>query len=479
MVSSSLPLEESAGQTTEHVAAEFACASAMIDEENGAGGVSSRSSPLPGTDALDSVAILEAFLLEMNELDQQQQERKADVGQDSQHQEWEGEAAEVAPPPQKKTKTRGVKGPTPRKNLSWRRRKQELQSLREQTQAMETHVGYLQLREQLRVDAVANLSEEQKRWRAVAIGEKQQRQEAQGENTRLKVQVQSYLHKTQALQTVLTAAQAQRKDLIMNSVVMARSLQAQIETGNLLQRGCSNVFNMLESRVNARFLEIGAVFQELQLPMAAANSDQVQICRKGDGGISESVKFTRARLLPFDEGATSNLVWDLVELGGMPSGQRSLVTRPSKDMIALIYRHVVTLECGETVNLDVHVVTKRFESPLGLVVLAESSSEWSSPFEASTTWSHTTQETACFMVRGYSVEGATTTGDVTPRMCQVASVLRLQSSEPADVESAGHFSMEASSCTTNKFLIPSVREIINMRYQFMENALFDSTRCRR
>ncbi|RLN15089.1 hypothetical protein BBJ28_00019112, partial [Nothophytophthora sp. Chile5] len=275
-------------------------------------------------DALDIVAILEKFLLEMDELDRQQQEWTADAGQAS---EWEeGEMTEVTPQPQKKTKTGGVKDPTPRKNPSWRRRKQELQSLRQQTQAMETRAAFLQLqrrREQLRVDATANLSDGQKQWRSAAVGEQQRRHEAEDENRRLKVQLQTYVRVTGDLQTVLTAAQALRTAQRMSSSTIARSLRAQIGTAQRLQLGSSSMFDMLESRVNARFLQIGAILQELLQPMTAADNEEIRICREDDDGMSESVKFTRERLLPFDEGATSDLVLELIEFGGMPDEQCS------------------------------------------------------------------------------------------------------------------------------------------------------------
>ncbi|RLN97802.1 hypothetical protein BBJ28_00008593, partial [Nothophytophthora sp. Chile5] len=337
--------------------------SAMNSQEDDINGLPCGPSPLQVADALDSVAILETFLLEMNELDRQQQERTVADADGSKRQKREKEEmTEVTPQPQKKTKTGGVKDPTPRKNPSWRRRKQELQSLRQQTQAMETRAAFLQLqrrREQLRVDATANLSDGQKQWRSAAVGEQQRRHEAEDENRRLKVQLQTYVRVTGDLQTVLTAAQALHTAQRMSSSTIARSLRAQIGTAQRLQLGSSSMFDMLESRVNARFLQIGAILQELLQPMTAADNEEIRICREDDDGMSKSVKFTRERLLPFDEGTTSNVLWELIKLGRIPDEQCSRVTRRSEDVFALDTRNVVPLACGGTITLDVHCVIKR------------------------------------------------------------------------------------------------------------------------
>ncbi|RLN97806.1 hypothetical protein BBJ28_00008594 [Nothophytophthora sp. Chile5] len=371
-------------------------------EEHASSSQSRWPSPLPAVGAPDCVHVLEDFLQEMDELDRQQQQTAGTLD-GSKRQKEENEVAEVAPQPQKKMKAGCMESPPPRKNPSWLRRKQELQSLREHTQALETRVAFLQLqraREQLGINARADLSEGEKMWRVAALGEQQRLQEAQDQNTRLKGQLQTCIRISEALKTALATAQAPCKDRRTNSAIVARTLRVQLGTGQRLQFASSSTFDMFESRVNARFLEIGAIFGELQNSVSSQDSEQVQISRDNSDDSMASVKFTNTRLLPFDEGAISDVLWGIIELGGIPDKQSSRVTRRSKDVFALDCRYIVAQECGGSVTLDVHGVIKRFATSDGLFVIVESSSEWSTNPGASGTVTHATQETGCFMVRG-------------------------------------------------------------------------------
>ncbi|RLN98195.1 hypothetical protein BBJ28_00025600 [Nothophytophthora sp. Chile5] len=446
----------------------------MAGPEEHAGSSQSRwPSPLMAAGALDSVHILEDFLQEMNELDHQQQPSTGTLDGPKRQKREKEKTAEVAPQPQKKMKTGCMKGLTPRENPSWRRRKQELQSLREQTQVLETRVAFLQLQRTREMDARTDLPEGQKMWKVAALDERQRRQEAQDENTRMKSQLQTYIRISEALKTALTAAQAQCKDRSTNSAIVARSIRMQLGTGQRLQFASSSTFDMFESRVNARFLEIRAIFGELQHSVAWQDSEQVQIFRDNSDDSMASVRFTNTRMLPFDEGTISDVLWGIIALGGIPDKQSSRVTRRSKDVFALDCRYTVAQECGGSVTLDVHGVIKRFVTSEGLFFIVESSSEWLTNPVASGTVTHATQETGCFMVRGCAVVATSTTA--TPHACRIRSVLHLRPSEPT--EQACRPPLDVNSRAMSEFVIPSFREIINTRHQFVENALLDSTRC--
>ncbi|KAG4057054.1 hypothetical protein PC123_g7905 [Phytophthora cactorum] len=335
-----------------------------------------------------------------------------------------------------------MKAKKKRLSPSWLKRKRELEALREETEALEAHVEFLRIK---RVPAEASSVNtfETLEQKAALDRERQICQAALDENRFLKSRLQVYVNLSGQLRTVLTAAEQQKTQLMIMSITAARTLR--IESG------------------------AEASFSDIQQRVPSADTELIQIYSKNgdrDTGIVES---KRAQLLPFQETAISAIVWSIVELGGFPDSQDSRVIRRSEDVYAVDSRLTVCLGNGESVSLNTHSVMKRFVVSTGTVLLLESNSNWASDFEDSGSWVHTTDEGGCFVISSYALNGSRDPGDLS----QLHSELTLKPSGPP--ENTSRYS-KAGPRTVHDVVIPSFREIIESRHQFVENALFDCLR---
>lgn len=131
-------------------------------------------------------------------------------------------------------------------------------------------------------------------------------------------------------------------------------------------------------------------------------------------------------------------------------------------------RLTVCLDDGGTLNLNTHSVMKRFLTPTGIVMLLESISDWTADLQNSgCSWTHTTDEGGCFVISNYDV------GRVSPGVSQLRSEMTLK---PGDSTKISRQYPLAEARTINSVVIPSFRDIIQSRHQFVENALFDCIR---
>ncbi|KAF1787184.1 hypothetical protein GQ600_20771 [Phytophthora cactorum] len=242
---------------------------------------------------------------------------------------------------------------------SWLKRKRELEALREETEALEAHVEFLRIK---RVPAEASSVNtfETLEQKAALDRERQICQAALDENRFLKSRLQVYVNLSGQLQTVLTAAEQQKTQLMIMSITAARTLRIESGAGYQLRLASPRVFDMLEERVNARFRELEASFSDIQQRVPSADTELIQIYSKNgdrDTGIVESST------------AISAIVWSIVELGGFPDSQDSRVIRRSEDVYAVDSRLTVCLGNGD-------FVMKRFVVSTGTVLLLESNSNW-------------------------------------------------------------------------------------------------------
>ncbi|RLN97807.1 hypothetical protein BBJ28_00008599 [Nothophytophthora sp. Chile5] len=461
-------------RTSRHVIPDSVVISSRMNDRDD-GGTLRLMPPLPGATAdgdahgLDSEQIMVEFLREMDELDRQQ----SVVPTVEAKRPREDAEAVVMRPKLKKKARQQTPEPPKKPHQSWLRRKEELQALREQTQAMESHVANLQL-QRAQYQFLSGSDIERSKWKDAAVNERQQRQEAQEKNAVLKVQLVLYTQISGSLQSVLTAAEAQRKEQLARDTTAARALRVAMGTRQRLQFVSVSIFDMLEGTLNERFHDLDAIFYEMHQPVTTAIVDDVQINRDGGEGAAAAVEFRRTCVLPFDEGATSNALWGIIELGGVPDEEGSRITKRCEDVVAADARFMVPIENGDTVTIDMHCVLKRFAVPEGLVVLLESTSEWSVNLPSSGTWSHSTRDSGWILVRQYPLD---LNGRGQPRACQMRSSMRMMPRGEAETGSSHCEGVRSlAKLTVSDVVIPSFREFANLRHQLVENTLLDSAR---
>ncbi|KAH7465530.1 uncharacterized protein KRP23_12070 [Phytophthora ramorum] len=403
-----------------------------------------------------SDGVLESFLRDMAALDHLQQ--TALLGK-----------APVPPPAPKKRTLEAVSAshkPTTRSNKkkrvtpSWLKTRNELQTLRQQAEAMETRVKYLETKNEASTGCLSAFEVQKLKSRAVV--EEQWCRDALHENEQLKAKLQLFRNQSQAFQRALKVAEYQQKQLLDTSVAFVKAFRAQMEL-----RPCSTqVFDMLERRIDARLSEVEEAFRVMQGPMTSVDTDVVQTWgRKDDHGLG-SVEFSRLELLPFEEGAISYAMWSFIEMGKFPAGERSVVMRRTEDGYALTSRVTVQTERGGVITIESHGVIKRYMMPQGVAIMCESCSDWTATFPDASTWSHTTREESCFVMRNYSSKG-----ESLPGICQARSVVRLHPGQVVETPKECSLSSES---TINGVVIPSFRQLVHARHQFVHNALFDT-----
>ncbi|GMF27174.1 unnamed protein product [Phytophthora lilii] len=439
-----------------------------------AGVTNNASTPAEMVPAVDCDDILEAFLHDMSALDQGQLRRAS---------ETEQSAPEPSPKKReltqvfqgRKMSTTAASSKKKRLNPSWLKRKRELEALREQTQALETRVEFLKMKktsgENSEGDEAEMIQHQEKQKQALAA-EKQRCQAAQNENEYLKERLQAYVNLSGSLQTVLTAAEQHKKQILAMSMAAARSLRFANRAGYRLRLASSSVFDMLEERVNSRFLKLEASLGE-KLHMTSPDTELIQVYDTTNDRRQGIVELRRTQLLPFEESAISSTIWSVIKLSGFPDGQDSRVVKRSEDVYAMDSRLTVCLDDGGTMNLNTHSVMKRFATPDGIVFLLESISDWTADLEDSGSWVHSTDEGGCFMINSYSLDGTRRASVVAPGISQLRSQMTLK---PGDNSQSTTCYPLAEPRIVHEVVIPSFREIVQSRHQFVENALFDCIR---
>ncbi|ETO70130.1 hypothetical protein F444_13371 [Phytophthora nicotianae P1976] len=351
-----------------------------------------------------------------------------------------------------------------RLNPSWIKRKRELEALREETEALKTRVEFLRMKGIPATTPRVN-EPETLELKEPLEKERQHCQAALEENYLLKNRLQDYVNLSGHLQTVLTAAAQQKNQLITMSFSAARNLRMEPGAGYQLRLASPSVFDMLEERVNTRFRELEASLNDTSQHVSSVDTELIQVYNKNGDRNMGTVEFKRAQLLPFQETAISGIIWSIVEMGGFPDGHDSRIIRRSEDVYAMDSRLTVCLDNGDSVSMNTHSVMKRFLTTTGTVLLLESNSDWTADLEDSGSWVQTTDEGGCFVIRSYGINGSRDPSDIS----QLHSELTLRPSDPS----------ENARRTVNDVVIPSFREIVESRHQFVENALFDCLRTTR
>ncbi|KAE9057925.1 hypothetical protein PF005_g24099 [Phytophthora fragariae] len=269
--------------------------------------------------------------------------------------------------------------------------------------------------------------------RTGALVEKKRRRDAQEENERLRTNLKTYARQAKTL--LAAAEERQEVQLIRGTVQATTTLHVEVGMGQRLRLSYPDVLDLLRTRVDARFREVEVSFALMKQPMASTDTNVVETVQ------AVAVDFARIQLLPFRSDEMSSALWSIVEVGDFPDGKDSIVTRLSRDAYAVRSHVTVHLECGGTISVNSARLLKRFDTPNGVVILAESNSDWTADHPG------------------------------TAGICQTRSMLRLT---PVD------FTGQSASCaapqTVNEVVIPSFRELVNSRHQFVENALFDMIR---
>ncbi|KAG1691785.1 hypothetical protein DVH05_026160 [Phytophthora capsici] len=354
----------------------------------------------------------------------------------------------------KKRKIDVVPPPSAKKKLpSWLKRKQELESLRQQTQAMETRVLYLEMKNSCAVGGLNAF--ERFKLESFAKEEKQKCITAQNENKRLKATLLLYVKRYEAWQEM-----ARRQEELLK--ILSGALRVETGAARQLQICGAHVFDMMEGKLDARFYELEHAYALMKQPMAFTDSDMIQTRDEERG----AVEFTRLELFPFEEKAISSIMWSFVVSGKFPDGEHSIVSRRSDDSLAVTTRVSVQISCGGVVTIDTCAVLKRFVTSEGYAVMTESSSLWNVDSPVSGKWTHKTREGGCFAMRDYAA-------NVTPGICQARSFICLY---PGENEEKAQNDSRAASNSIRQVVVPSFRQLTLSRHQFMENALFDNIR---
>ncbi|GMF43649.1 unnamed protein product [Phytophthora fragariaefolia] len=426
--------------------------------------------PCSLTNAFESEFVLADFLHEMDELDRQQ----GSCGGLKQQQEL---ASNVGPK-LKKAKTvptltesqlASKVQPRKRRSTSWLRRKQELNALRSESEALETRVAVLQS-QQLCQPQPTILREDQEMWKSVAAIAKRECQAAQNENARLSNEIEMNTRALGSLHSQIVQANSRQQGLLDSNYGFMNAVRVGIIMSRHLNFENSTIFSMLESKVNARSNELGMIVCEAFLPIKDGASEQIQICREEGEAAAATVEYKHSRLLPFEQDTTANTIWDIIELGGLVTSQHCHVTKQSQNLVEMASRFTVPLERAghSTVSVDVHAVAKHFDASSGMVVLVESHSEWSISHPTASTWKQTTEEAGWVVVNEHPLQV-----NGTQSACQLRTTMKLT----PDVSGASSGSKAPTSFTgcVSDIVIPSFREIMSSHHQSVENFLLDTS----
>ncbi|KAG1712608.1 hypothetical protein DVH05_000350 [Phytophthora capsici] len=343
-----------------------------------------------------------------------------------------------------------------KKKHSWQRRKEELHRLRQETQAMETRVVFLRLQRQNRQTSCGF----QQKWKGVIATEQQQLKRAQQENSELKEKARAYKQLLDALQAAVTGVRQ-----VASIIRPANPIQAAIEESVVLRidSESARTFSTLETIVDHRFQDLQSILNNFHLKSTAVDDVEVHIFN-GDGGTKTSMEYKCVQVLPFDNVVASEAVWNLV---GVCNRQKlSQVVRRSENTYST--RSRIKLHLDQDTMLFAHVCTviKRHAVREGIVMLGESSTNWSAFRGDSKLWSHESRESGLFTVRRFPLEAGVSTDSKTCQGCQFSAQVY---SEATKLENSGIPS-------THAIVLPLYRELLDAQRQFLENQLWDSVR---
>ncbi|KAG6618861.1 50S ribosomal protein L1 [Phytophthora cinnamomi] len=354
--------------------------------------------------------------------------------------------------------------PAKKPNLSWKRRKEELLTLRSESEALQTRLMFLKLRRTHAklLKAGVGLSDEQKRWRDAAESEKRKCRSAQEDNTQLKDQLHRCFKACHDLHMVVAVAGVKQRDLVVANPFVARLLRAELRNGHLLQPSSAVLIN-LDNRLNARYSELEYLFHHARESILGPDVDQVNVHREGVDGTLAAVEFKRNQFMPFDADKAFRAIWKVMLLGVMPEDENASVFKHSDDTIVSQGCDMRALQGGGTVEVRVTFMVKRVVIPGGFVALIESTSEWRACPAQAKAWTHTTQDSGWALVHPNAPQ---------PGTCQLQLAIRLRTHEPA---AAGE--KNAPTLLTRvvgDVVIPSFRDILRSRQQLVENVLLDA-----
>ncbi|OWZ05119.1 hypothetical protein PHMEG_00022851 [Phytophthora megakarya] len=379
-------------------------------------------------------------------------------------------------PPPKKMKTTTSPKPTPRKrrSTSWLRRKQELHSLRSESEALETQLTFLQLeldRRKLFQQNIPTSSEDTKMWQSVATIARQECKTTQNENEILRNKVKLYAQASKMLQDQLVMAEAQRQQLFGSPLTFRNAFRVGMARTQELSFENDQIFKMLETRINDRFHELDLIMREAHRPEGGTTTEEVQICREGEQDDAAAVEFRHVRLLPFGEDTMARSIWEIIELGGVVLKTNTRVVRVASDKVELISCHGVPFGSNGSVSANVHTIIKRFAVSTGMVALIEAHSEWSIKYPAAEVLRSTTEEGGWVVVHEYPLKSFNSVNGATKRASQLRTSVKLR---PNENKTGGNGKTLTS--TMVDVVIPSFRDILSSHHQSVENFLLDSGR---
>ncbi|KAG7393810.1 hypothetical protein PHYBOEH_005993 [Phytophthora boehmeriae] len=353
---------------------------------------------------------------------------------------------------------------------SWKRRKDELQRLRLEAQAMQTHVTFLTLKRTYeQVLDSNNKSEDLERLKNTAKSERKQCEKAKADNQQLKEKLRNCVQTRNLLQTALAAAEAQRKELLASNAATTRSLQDEMRMNYKLDLEKSFVFNMLEQSADARLNELGGFLYESYTSTADPDTDLVQVHRVGDEDVDAMVEFKRSRLVPFSVDKTSTAAWDLKQLGVVGNDRFGRVVRRSNDLVASEGQFTYMLNGGGNVEIRAHCLMKRVHVPSGVAVLVESTSEWLAHLSSSSSWRHVTRDSGWTLVSPFDPSNASL------ELCRVQTAIRLRTSDCMETATPRYpIARSLLSRSVSDVVISSFRQVMSSRHQLLDNLLLDS-----
>jgi hypothetical protein len=411
-----------------------------------------------GATSADVVHVLDSFLKDMSDLDSM----PCEVGAASRyhtdtHGEPHGAESRAVEPTEKRQRVAAVQArltarqPTKKHIPSWQRRKQELDALRQQTEALETRVAFLQLKR----------PEELVKWKAKSIKEQRRRQTSESENAAMKRQLRGCTRVANALQRTIATVVLQGSGLTSVSAI-----DAALSTPRPLPSSSSDMFKDLDAtRLDTRSHDMHAALDEAQRASAVVDSVEVNMYR-ADGSRGETMEYLCARTLPFDEAVASNAVWSSVRGGRMPQKQVCEIVKRSEDSFAARSLFVHRLARGEVLTADIHCVIRRVAVPAGgCVVLAESTTHWAAHHEQTHLWDHASREAICFVCRRCSLGRSSDAG------CQISLTLRSESTDHQMLKNS-----PIPPPSVHAVAMASCSEMIESHRQLLENRMWDSAR---
>ncbi|OWZ06253.1 hypothetical protein PHMEG_00021519 [Phytophthora megakarya] len=389
--------------------------------------------------SFDEQRALDSFLEDVDVLDQLQHAN---------------DCSEFSSPPKKK-----MKDAKPTKLATWKRRKEELQSLRSQVQDMQTHVAYLELEKthaQL-MDEWRDLTPEQKFWKAEAVNEKKRCHLAKHENARLKEKVEACQAVSSTLQIVLNTAELKQTEEVVFAALADRALRTELRTGHKLNLLSPVVFGLLNSAMSMRCNEIEAIIQESKMPTTRADTDQAVIYPPDKNEV-DSMEFKRTQMLPYPVEQVSNAIWCVMKMGVIPDERSAQVSMKSDDAVEVEGYFTIPCDHGGTVDVRAYCFMKRIATSQGFMTLIETSTEWSTQLD-SKHWRHVTRGSGWIAV--YPLD----TNNSIPGVSQVRTLTRLRATDTGGSQLKRSMSNE---------IVASFRKMTRSRHQLLDNVLLDT-----